>query len=41
LIDELPTEGLGNWVVRLCKEHDALPLHGTQFLAWALVRPTS
>jgi hypothetical protein len=36
LIDELPAEGLGNWVARLCKEHDALPLHSTQFLAWAL-----
>lgn len=35
-IDELETEGLGNWVKRLCKEHDALPLHGTQFLLWAL-----
>lgn len=35
-IDELPTEGLGNWVVRLCKSHDALPLHGTQLQLWAL-----
>ena len=35
-IDELPTEGLGNWVIRLAKQHDALPLHGTQFLLWAL-----
>ncbi len=35
-IDELPTEGLGNWVKALCKDHDALPLHSTQFLMWAL-----
>lgn len=35
-IDELPTTGLGDWVKRLCKQHDALPLHGTQFLMWAL-----
>lgn len=35
-IDELPTEGDGNRVRRLCKQHDALPLHGTQSLAWAL-----
>lgn len=35
-IDELHTEGLGNWVKRLCKQHDALPLHATPFLLWAL-----
>jgi hypothetical protein len=23
-------------VRRLCKQHDALPLHGTQFYVWAL-----
>ena len=35
-IDEMDTEGFGNWVRRLSKQHDALPLHGTQFLMWAL-----
>jgi hypothetical protein len=35
-IEELPTEGLGNWVRRLCKEHGALPLDATEYCVWAL-----
>ncbi|MFL6333865.1 MAG: hypothetical protein ACJ754_11185 [Pyrinomonadaceae bacterium] len=35
-IEELPAEGLGNWVSRLCKEHDALPLDATEYCVWAL-----
>lgn len=35
-IDELSTEGMQNWVGRLCKEHDSIPLHCTQIYLWAL-----
>jgi hypothetical protein len=35
-VDELPTEGLQNWVGRLCKKHDSIPLHCTQLDLWAL-----
>ncbi|HJR08112.1 MAG TPA: hypothetical protein VJ842_12700 [Pyrinomonadaceae bacterium] len=35
-IDELPTEGVENWISRLCKQHDAIPLHCTQIYLWAL-----
>ncbi|MBV9924258.1 MAG: hypothetical protein JOZ96_04390 [Acidobacteria bacterium] len=35
-IEELNTEGVGNWVLRLCKEHDALPLNATEWCVWAL-----
>lgn len=35
-IDELPTEGVQNWIGRLCKEKDSIPLHCTQIYLWAL-----
>jgi hypothetical protein len=35
-IDELPTEGIQNWISRLCKQHDSIPLHCTQIYLWAL-----
>lgn len=35
-IDELPTEGMENWVSRLCKQHDSIPLHCTEIYLWAL-----
>jgi hypothetical protein len=35
-IDELPTEGMENWISRLCKQHDSIPLHCTQIYLWAL-----
>jgi hypothetical protein len=35
-IDELPTEGMENWLSRLCKQHDSIPLHCTQIYLWAL-----
>jgi hypothetical protein len=35
-IDELPTEGMENWISRLCKVHDSIPLHCTQIYLWAL-----
>lgn len=35
-IDELPTEGLENWLRRLCKDNDALPLGGTEIYMWML-----
>lgn len=35
-VDELPTEGMQNWIARLCKEHDSIPLHCTQIYLWAL-----
>jgi hypothetical protein len=35
-IDELPTEGMENWVSRLCKQHVSIPLHCTEIYLWAL-----
>jgi hypothetical protein len=35
-VDELPTEGMQNWVGRLCKQHDSIPLHSTEIYLWAL-----
>ena len=35
-IDELPTEGLQFWLHRVCRELNALPLHGTLIYLWAL-----
>jgi hypothetical protein len=35
-VDELPTEGMQNWVGRLCKQHGSIPLHCTQIYLWAL-----
>jgi hypothetical protein len=35
-VDELPTEGTQNWIGRLCKENDSIPLHCTQIYLWAL-----
>jgi len=35
-VDALPTEGMQNWVGRLCKANDSLPLHSTEIYLWAL-----
>ena len=35
-VDELPTEGMQNWIGHLCKSNDAIPLHCTQLDLWAL-----
>jgi hypothetical protein len=35
-IDGLPTEGMENWIGRLCKENDAIPLDCTRFDLWVL-----
>jgi hypothetical protein len=35
-IDEMQTEGLQNWLWRVCKELNALPIHGTILYLWAL-----
>ncbi|HJQ35187.1 MAG TPA: hypothetical protein VJ866_23755 [Pyrinomonadaceae bacterium] len=36
-VDELPTEGWpGNYINRLCKENDAIPLDCTEIYLWAL-----
>jgi hypothetical protein len=35
-VDELPTEGTQNWVGRLCKQHNSIPLHSTEIYLWAL-----
>jgi hypothetical protein len=35
-VEELPTEGMQNWVGRLCRSNDAIPLHCTQIYLWAL-----
>ena len=35
-IEELPAEGMQEWIGRLCKENDAIPLHSTQIYLWAL-----
>jgi hypothetical protein len=35
-IDELPADGLQNWLRRACKEHNALPLHATLIDLWAI-----
>jgi hypothetical protein len=35
-VDELPTEGMENWIGRLCKQNDAIPLHCTQLELWVL-----
>ena len=35
-VEELPTEGMQDWIARLCKENDAIPLHCTQIYLWAL-----
>jgi hypothetical protein len=35
-VDELPTEGTQNWVGRLCKANDSIPLHSTEIYLWAL-----
>jgi hypothetical protein len=35
-VDDLPTEGMQNWIGRLSKENDAIPLHCTQIYLWAL-----
>ncbi|HEV7890906.1 MAG TPA: hypothetical protein VGP08_09715 [Pyrinomonadaceae bacterium] len=35
-IDELPTDSVGNYTNRLCKENDAIPLDGTEIYLWVL-----
>jgi hypothetical protein len=35
-VDALPTEGAQNWVGRLCKANDSIPLHSTEIYLWAL-----
>ncbi|HEX8180909.1 MAG TPA: hypothetical protein VF525_15290 [Pyrinomonadaceae bacterium] len=35
-LEELPAQGRPGWLVSLCKEHDAIPLHSTQFDLWVL-----
>jgi hypothetical protein len=35
-VEELPTEGTGNMINRLCKENDAIPLDCTQIYLWVL-----
>ena len=35
-IDELLTEGMENWIGRLCKENDAIPLDCSRFDLWVL-----
>ena len=35
-VDDLPTEGMQNWIGRLCKEHGSIPLHSTPIYLWAL-----
>ncbi|AEE47962.1 hypothetical protein [Haliscomenobacter hydrossis] len=35
-INALPSEGLWNWVSRVCKEEQMLPLHSTSIYIWAL-----
>ena len=35
-IDELPAEGMENWIGRLCKENDAIPLDCSRFDLWVL-----
>jgi hypothetical protein len=35
-VDELPPEGVQQWVAGLCKVHDSIPLHCTQIYLWTL-----
>ena len=35
-IAALPTGGLSNWVLNVCKEEQMLPLHSTSIYIWAL-----
>jgi hypothetical protein len=35
-VDELPVEGMQNWVGRICRQHDSIPLHSTQIYLWTL-----
>jgi hypothetical protein len=35
-VEELPGRGLPGWLVSLCEEHCAIPLHSTQFDLWVL-----
>lgn len=35
-IAALPTGGLSNWVLSVCKEEQMLPLHSTSIYIWAL-----
>lgn len=35
-IAALPTDGLSNWVLNVCKEEQMLPLHSTSIYIWAL-----
>jgi hypothetical protein len=35
-IDKLRTDGLQNWLWRVCKELNALPIHGDLVYLWAL-----
>jgi hypothetical protein len=35
-VDELPTEGAGNMINRLCRENDAIPLDCTEIYLWVL-----
>ncbi len=35
-VDELPPGGLGNYINRLCRENDAIPLDCTQIYLWVL-----
>jgi hypothetical protein len=35
-VDELPVEGMQNWVGRLCKQQNSIPLHSTQIYLWTL-----
>ena len=35
-VDELPTEGMQNWIGRLCKENDSIPLNCTAIYLWTL-----
>jgi hypothetical protein len=35
-IDELPCSELSNWLNKVCKEHQMLPLHATSIYLWTL-----
>ena len=35
-VEELPTGGLGNYINRLCKENDGIPLDATMIYLWVL-----